>query len=103
MDFFNMNFSTLFLEKHGIKKFNQVNKQIELEMQNKYDNNYYEIIYKIAFLDFFGLQNFQIENLIKHFMNYKSININLIKKVHKKSINQIQNYLQSALDETSLN
>lgn len=101
MDFFNMNFSTLFLEKHGRKNFDKINKQIELERHKKCDNNYYEIIYKIAFFDFFGLTDYQTKNIIKDFMGYKNININLIKNIHRQSIIQIQVYLQSALDETT--
>ena len=55
MDFFDMNFSTLFLDKHGKEIFEKISKQITQEKIDICDNNYIEIVFKIAFLDFFGL------------------------------------------------
>lgn len=58
MDFFDMKFSTLFLEKHGKEEFENISKQIIQEKQLITDNsdNYIEVVFKIAFLDFFWVR-----------------------------------------------
>ncbi len=68
MDFFDMNFSTLFLEKHGKEKFDKIVKQIIQENSNEHDNNYVEILFKVAYLEFFGLDGFAIDKMIKDIM-----------------------------------
>ena len=68
MDFFDMNFSTLFLEKHGKKQFDKIVKQIIQENSNKHDNNYVEILFKVAYLGFFGLDSSAIDKMIKNIM-----------------------------------
>lgn len=100
MDFFDMKFSTLFLEKHGKEKFNDISKRIMQEKQYDADNSndYIEIIFKIAFLDFFGLDNDVIKKMIENIMNCHQINVEQMKKIHKNSISEIQKYLQSAMD-----
>lgn len=100
MDFFDMKFSTLFLEKHGKEKFNDISKRIMQEKQSVADNSndYIEIIFKIAFLDFFGLDNDVIKKMIENIMNCHQINVEQMKKIHKNSISEIQKYLQSAMD-----
>lgn len=100
MDFFDMKFSTLFLEKHGKEKFNDISKRIMQEKQFVADNSndYIEIIFKIAFLDFFGLDNDVIKKMIENIMNCHQINVEQMKKIHKNSISEIQKYLQSAMD-----
>lgn len=100
MDFFNMNFSMLFLEKHGKQEFDNISKQILQEKTVINDNNYIEIVFKVAFLDFFGLDNNTIEKMIKDIMKCQQVNVNLIKERHKESINEIQSYLQSAMSDT---
>lgn len=69
MNFFNMNFGTLFSEKHGKKKFNKIYKQI-IKEKNNTDNNYIESLFKVAYLDFFGLDNDSINKMIKDIMRY---------------------------------
>lgn len=100
MDFFDMKFSTLFLEKHGKEDFDNINSQILQEKQSITDNSndYIEVIFKIAFLDFFGLDNDTIRRMIKNIMNCDQINIEQMKRIHKNSINEIQKYLQSTMD-----
>ena len=61
MDFFDMNFSTLFSDKHGKEIFEKINKQIIQEKPDICDKNYTEVVFKIAFLDFFGLTDWQIK------------------------------------------
>lgn len=68
MDFFDMNFSSLFLEKHGKEKFDKIVKQIIQENSNEHDNNYVEILFKVAYLEFFGLDSFAIDKMIKDIM-----------------------------------
>lgn len=98
MDFFDMNFSTLFLDKHGKEIFRKITKQITQEKPDICDKNYIEVVFKIAFLDFFGLDNDVIKRMIEDIMNCHQVNVGKIKTVHKKSINEIQKYLQSAMD-----
>lgn len=69
MNFFNMNFSMLFLEKHGKKKFNRIHKQITKE-KNNINDNYIEVLFKVSYLDFFGLDNISINKMIKDIMRY---------------------------------
>lgn len=55
MDFFDLNFSVLFLEKHGKLVFEDIKTQIMQENSVCYNDNYYiEVIFKIAFFDFLG-------------------------------------------------
>lgn len=103
MDFFDMKFSTLFLDKHGKNIFENICKQISREKLDIYDNDYIEIVFKVALADFLGLIDWQIEKMIGDFMKCSNINIGRIKSIHKKSISEIQKYLQSAMDETIQN
>lgn len=103
MEFFDMNFSTLFLDKHGKEIFEKISKQITQEKPDIYDNDCIEIVFKVAFLEFFGLTDWQIGKIIEDFMKCPNINIGEIKSIHKKSISDIQRYLQSAMDETIQN
>lgn len=48
MDFFDMNFSTLFLEKHGKLVFKDIEKHIIQESSICYNHEYIEVIFKIA-------------------------------------------------------
>lgn len=100
MDFFDMKFSTLFLEKHGKEKFNDISKRIMQEKQFVADNSndYIEIIFKIAFLDFFGLDDNVIKSMIEDMMKCDHVNVNQIKTIHKESIDEIQRHLQSAMN-----
>lgn len=97
MDFFNMNFSTLFKNKHGDKIFGKICNMIKEENATEYSNTYIAIIFKISFLDFFGLNDVAITNLMKNTKPSYDIDIINIKKIHTKSINEIEKYLQSAI------
>ncbi len=96
MDFFDMNFSTLFLEKHGKLAFKDIEKHIIQESSICYNHEYIEIIFKIAFLQFFGLAPNQIKKMVENIMPGQQINIDDLFSKHKKSISTIQKYLQVA-------
>lgn len=100
MDFLNMKFSTLFLEKHGKEDFEKINKRIlqEKQLLTANSDDYIEVVFKIAFLDFFGLDNDVIKRMIENIMNYHQVNVEQMKNIHKNSISKIQKYLQSAMD-----
>lgn len=94
MDFFDMDFSKLFLEKHGKEKFNETVKQINTERKEIRGNRYIELIFKIAFLDFFGMTDNEIQALITDTMKYQDMDIRKIKEIHQKSITKIQKNLK---------
>lgn len=97
MDFFNMNFSELFKEKHGINVFHDISNKILLE--NSIDSsNYIELVFKIAFFDFWGLDESVIQNIINDTMLLQNISIKNLKFIHQNSIKNIQKYLQSTID-----
>ena len=92
MDFFDMDFSKLFLEKHGKEHFNEIVKQINTEKGGIGENSYIELIFKIAFLDFFRMADQEMQALITDTMEYQDIDIKKIKNIHKKSIKEIQEH-----------
>lgn len=94
MDFFDMNFSTLFLEKHGKLAFEDIERQIKQENSVCYDNNYIEVIFKIAFLGFFGLTPSETKKMIEDIMPGQQVDIEKLNFTHKKSIFKIQRYLR---------
>ncbi len=98
MDFFDMNFSTLFLEKHGKANFDNIKKKIIQEHSINYNDLYIEIIFKIAFLEFFGLTLNEIKKMIQDIMPGQQVNIESLNSTHKESISAIQKYLQVATE-----
>ncbi len=98
MDFFYMNFSELFEKKHGKQLFNDISREITIESSNVNSNNYIELIFKVAFYDYFGLSEASIEELIKDTMSEQYVNVKDIKVIYKNSIKEIQKYLQDTLD-----
>lgn len=98
MDFLNMNFSTLFLEKHGNQVFNDIKEQIQLENSDKYSLDYVEAVFKFALLDFWGLEEYEIKGIFKDILPEQKINIEELKSIHKKSMDKIQRYLQAELN-----
>lgn len=100
MDFFDMNFSELFLERHGKLVYNKIKKQIIQENSAHYNENYIEIIFKVAFLDFLGLAFNEIKKMIEDIMPGKQVDIEKISSIHKKSITKIQEYLRKATENS---
>ena len=99
MDFFDMYFNKLFLEKHWKNKFDKIVKQINAERREIGENSYIELIFKIAFLDFFMMTEEEVQALIADTMKYQNIDIEKIKKMHKKSIEKIQEYLKNNMEK----
>ena len=96
MDFFDMNFSKLFLEKHGKSNFDNIKKQIIQENSTDYNDSYIEVIFKIAFLGFFGLAPNEIKKMIEDIIPGQQTNIENLSSTHKESISKIQQYLRNA-------
>jgi len=97
MDFLDMNFNELFMKKHGKKVFNQIKNQIIQECFKQVSNEYIEIVFKIAYLNFWGLSNSIIKKIIKDVLPNQQINVQEIQNIHKKSIYYIQKYLQLSI------
>ncbi len=95
MDFL-IDFCSLFIEKHGQKIFDNICNIIKTEYLTKYNEEYLQIIFKIALLDFWGMSDDQITKFLKDINNIDNVNITNIKKIHKNSIKTIQQYLDSA-------
>lgn len=98
MDFFDINFSRIFLEKHKKKAFNSVVKQINLEKENASDNDI-EVVFKFAFFDFFGMDEIDIKNFIENIMPGIKVNVGEIKSIHEKSISDIQKFLKDVMED----
>lgn len=73
MDFLNMNFSTLFLNKHGQSIFESIRDKIVKEKSSSCNDEYIEIIFKIAFFEFWGLKNSEIDKMLKDIMRCKNL------------------------------
>jgi len=91
-----MNFSTLFLERHGKLVYDSIDNQIMKENSTCYNEEYVEIIFKVSFLSFWGLAPNEIKNMVEHFMPGKQVDIEKIVFIHKESISKIQKYLRDA-------
>lgn len=98
MEFFEMDFSELFLNKHGEKIFYDIIRQIKAENPEKYNKKHISLVFKIAFLDFFGFNASQIKKLIDNMYECNEINVNQLIFVHNNSINSIKKYLQSIVE-----
>lgn len=96
MDFFNMNFSELFAEKHGKQLFNDISNKILIENSNKNNPECIELVFKVAFFDFWGMDDTTAKRIIEDIMSVKDINVTEIKEIYKNSIKEIQKCLESA-------
>ena len=98
MNFLDIKFSELFLNKHGEKIFNGISLQIKNENPQKYSKDYVEIIFKIAFFNYIGILPKEINRLMKDLYNKDLIDADKILVTHQKSIDTIKEYFQSAVD-----
>lgn len=93
MDFLEMDFSKLFLEKFGDKVFEKIVEQIENENKENKENEAVKVIFKIALLDYWGIGEQTIPLIIK-----EKIDIQKIKITHKNSINIIKKYIKNEVE-----
>ena len=91
-----MNFNNLFYEKHG--KVIYETKKIAQESPN-YTNEYIEVIFKIAYLGFFGLSDNAIQQMIKDIMPNQKVDVVNMKKLNTSSIKEIQKYLNATINK----
>ena len=98
MEDLGIEFSKIFLKKHGEQVFKDITNQIKLECNNNCDLNYINIIFTIAFLTYIGV--FDKERI--HILGgiSKDENIEKIKKIHRNSIFQIQKHIKVTNDES---
>lgn len=99
MEFFDLDVSTLFLNKFGEKIFNDILDNIRMENPLFYNSFYIEVIFKLAFYDFIGLNNEQIKDFIIYEKEPLNLDIDNYKKIHKKSIPKIKKYLENNIQE----
>lgn len=98
MDFFSINFGELFLNKHGKGVFESFSKQISTEKGTDCTDEYINIVFRLAFLSFFGFDNKQIQKLLND--RNISVNVEEIMAVQSKSINSIKEFLENNINRT---
>lgn len=94
-DFFNMDFSELFMNKHGEIIFNNICDMIKIETTNQINNNYIPIVFKLAFLEFFELPNESIIKMMDKYYPNNEIDFNNLLSIHRNSINEIKKLLKA--------
>ena len=93
MESLGINFKELFLKKHGEQVFKDIVKQIKVEYNGDCDISYIDIVFTVAFISYFGVTDTNKIHLLGGIS--KDIDIKSIQKIHKKSISQIQNYIEN--------
>lgn len=93
MESLDVNFRERFYKKHGEKIFKDIVKQIKGEYNGNCDINYIDTIFTVAFISYFGVTDTIKIRLLGGIS--KDIDIKSIKKIHKKSISIIQNYIEN--------
>ena len=100
MDFLNMNFSVLFLERHGRTIYENICKKIRLESLSEYNENYLESIFDIAYLKLWGMEDTQILHLLRDIGKIDNIDIKKVQEIHKNSIRKIQEHIEIAITDS---
>ncbi len=98
MEDLGIEFSKIFLEKHGELVFKDITNQIKSECGNNCDSNYINAIFTIAFLTYIGV--FDKKRICILGGISKDENIEKLKKIHRNSIFQIQNHIKATNDES---
>ena len=91
MEGLSIDFSEIFLRKHGKKVFLNISNQIKKEYKGNCDTQYIKNVFAIAFLTYIGVDDINKIYLLGDIP--KNIDIKNIQDIHKKSILQIQNYI----------
>ena len=94
MEDLGIEFSKIFLEKHGNQAFQNITNQIKSESGNNCDSSYINAIFTIAFLTYIGV--FDKKRICILGGISKDIDIKSIQSIHKKSIFLIQNYIENS-------
>lgn len=102
MDFFRMDFSKLFLNKHGKEIFDSICNKINEEKGSECTDEYISGVFKIAFLSFFGFTEEQSQRLLDDIDKNNKINVKEVFSIQSKSISIIKEYLESNIDRTIL-
>ena len=93
MESLGLDFSKLFFKKHGKQVFQDICNQIRGEYNGNCDANYIDTVFSVAFISYFGVTDISKMRLLGGIS--KDIDIKNIQKIHKKSISQIQNYIEN--------
>lgn len=93
MESLGIDFSKIFLRKHGNKVFQDISNQIKNEYKNNCDMQYIRVVFAIAFLTYIGVDDINKIHLLGNIP--KKIDIKDIQNIHKSSILQIQNYINN--------
>ena len=93
MESLGINFRETFLKKHGEQIFQDICNQIRVEYNGNCDANYIDTVFSVAFFSYFGITDISKMRLLGGIS--KDIDIKNIQKIHKKSISQIQNYIEN--------
>ena len=93
MESLSINFKKLFLKKHGEQIFQDICNQIRVEYNGNCNANYIDTVFTVAFISYFGVTDINKMRLLGDIS--KNIDIKNIQKIHKKSISQIQNYIEN--------
>ena len=92
-----INFRELFFKKHGEQVFQNICNQIRVEYNGNCDISYIDTVFTVAFISYFGVTDISKMRLLGGIS--KDIDIKNIQKIHKKSISQIQNYIENTNKE----
>lgn len=93
MESLGINFKELFVKKHGEQVFKNIVKQIKVEYNGDCDISYIDTVFTVAFISYFGVTDTSKIRLLGGIS--KDVDIKNIQEVHKKSIPQIQNYIEN--------
>ena len=99
MESLGLDFSKLFFKKHGKQVFQDIVKQIKVEYNGNCDISYIDTVFTVAFISYFGVADTSKIRLLGGIS--KDIDIKSIQKIHKKSISQIQNYIENSNNENT--
>ena len=97
MESLGLDFSKLFLKKHGEQVFQDICNQIRGEYNGNCDTNYIDMVFAVAFVSYFGVTDTSKIRLLGGISKYTDIKN--IQKIHNKSINIIQNYIENTNKE----
>lgn len=100
MESLGINFNELFLKEHGSKIYNDISNLIREENPEQYNTDYRDMIFTIAFFDYFGLTNENAIYSLTELKPNKDIKISDILKIHKNSISCIKKYIKTTVEST---